>query len=234
MNDPTDLQNRTPNDRSLTLDRGLKVVKYLAAQSDTVSVSEISGNLGLHRQAVYRLLGTLEEHGLAVKAASGGYRLGLAAVSLAGSWIPRLEGAVRPALRMLADTCAATAFFTVREGEEYVALQVVEPTTTDFHIAYRPGTRTPLHRGAGGTAILAGRPARDGESDTVRLARRDGVAVSYGQVTAGAVGVAAPIALWRPDSPEASVGVFNVEAGADVDLMKAEVGRAARSIADEL
>jgi DNA-binding IclR family transcriptional regulator len=233
VDDGADSPSRTSNDRSLTLDRGLRVVKYLAGQSDPSSVADISGALGLHRQAVYRLLGTLEEHGLAVRSV-GGYRLGLAAVSLAGSWMPRLEGAVRPTLRLLADTCSATAFFTVREGDEYVALQVAEPSTTDFHIAYRPGTRTLLRRGAGGIAILAGRPERDGESDDVRLARRDGVAVSYGQVTAGAVGVAAPIALRRPDSPEASVGVFNVEVGADIELMKDEVVRAAHSIADQL
>jgi DNA-binding IclR family transcriptional regulator len=229
-----DSSDRTSNDRSLTLDRGLRVVKYLASQVDTVTVADIAASLDLHRQAVYRLLGTLEEHGLAVKAHTGGYRLGLAAVSLAGSWMPRLEGAVRPALRVLADTCSATAFFTVREGVEYVALQVAEPTTTDFHIAYRPGTRTPLGRGAGGTAILAGQPPHEDDPDTVRAAREGGVAISYGQVTAGAVGVAAPIGLWRPDSPEASVGVLGVAADADTDVMKTAVVHAARSIASQL
>ena len=71
------------------------------------------------------------------------------------------EGAL-PALRRLAEQAGATAHLTVVEGGEAVALAVVEPSWTTFHVAYRTGSRHPLERGAAGRAILAGRHGRPG------------------------------------------------------------------------
>jgi DNA-binding IclR family transcriptional regulator len=41
----------------------------------------------------------------------------------------------------------------VADGDEALALAVVEPTWTDFHVAYRVGARHPLSQGAAGKAI---------------------------------------------------------------------------------
>jgi DNA-binding IclR family transcriptional regulator len=216
----------TSNDRALTLDRGLQVLKLLAAESEDRSAGAIATHLGLHRQAVYRLLGTLEDHGLAVRAESGRYRLGFAAVALAGAWMPRLEGSLRPVLRDLAEKCSATAFLMAQEHEEAVALLVVEPTHTTFHLSFRPGSRHPLNQGAGGVAILAGRPDAADDPVEVRAARAAGVAVSREQVTPGALGVAAPVRL-HPGAPAAaSIGVISMLEGADVEALTAEVARA--------
>lgn len=43
------------------------------------------------------------------------------------------------------------------DGSEALAVAVVEPTWTDYHVAYRAGFRHPLDRGAAGRAILAAR-----------------------------------------------------------------------------
>nr|BFE83935.1 hypothetical protein GCM10020093_065360 [Planobispora longispora] len=45
------------------------------------------------------------------------------------------------------------------EGEDGLAVAVVEPSWTDMHVAYREGSRHPLSRGAAGLAILALRGA---------------------------------------------------------------------------
>jgi DNA-binding IclR family transcriptional regulator len=218
----------TSNDRAMTLDRGIRVLKLLAASEEGLSVAAIASELGLHRQVVYRLLGTLEEHGLAQKASTGRYRLGFGTVALAGAWMPRLDESLRPLLRELAEACSATAFLMAEEAEDAVALLVVEPVNTQFHLSFRPGSRHALTRGAGGVAILAGHPESPDDPPEVRAARVAGVAISKEQVTPGTLGVAAPVRLHPGALPTASIGVIAVLGGADVDLLAHEVRATAR------
>jgi DNA-binding IclR family transcriptional regulator len=123
--------------------------------------------------------------------------------------LPELREAARGPLRGLAERAGATAHLTVLDGDDALAVAVVEPSWTDFHVAYRVGTRHPVHRGAAGRAILLGRaPAAGGD-----------VAVTAGELQAGAHGVAAPVR----DVPglEASVGVVAL-----ADLDAARIGPA--------
>ncbi|WP_410169438.1 IclR family transcriptional regulator domain-containing protein, partial [Actinacidiphila rubida] len=97
----------------------------------------------------------------------GRARVGLGVLGLAHQVHPLLREAALPALRSLADDIGATAHLTLVDGTEALAVAVVEPTWTDYHVAYRTGFRHPLDRGAAGRAILAGRgmqPTADGGS----------------------------------------------------------------------
>src|SRR5919112_460894 len=67
--------------------------------------------------------------------------------------LPLLRDQALPVLRSLAEAVGATAHLTVADGDEALALAVVEPTWTDFHVAYRVGARHPLTQGAAGKAI---------------------------------------------------------------------------------
>jgi DNA-binding IclR family transcriptional regulator len=123
---------------------------------------------------------------------------------LAAAVTPLVRSEARPILQELADSVGATAHLTVSEGDEAFALVVVEPTWTDFHVAYRSGARHPLDRGAAGRAILG---ARAGSADLV---------VSAGELQSGAHGLAVPVppptAAGQPDRVvEASVGVVAFE-----------------------
>jgi DNA-binding IclR family transcriptional regulator len=114
---------------------------------------------------VYRLLATLEQHSLVRRDLGGRARVGLGVLGLAHQVHPLLREAALPALRSLAEDIGATAHLTLVDGTEALAVAVVEPTWTDYHVAYRTGFRHPLDRGAAGRAILAGRgmqPAQDG------------------------------------------------------------------------
>ena len=105
-------------------------------------------------------------------------------------------------LRELADAVGATAHLTIAEGDEALALVVVEPSWTDFHVAYRSGTRHRLDQGAAGRAILAGRAGRSGPVST------------DGELQAGAHGLAVPLTPGEGVAAcgvEASVGVVSLE-----------------------
>lgn len=176
-----------------TLDRGLRLLHLVADAPEGLTITEAAARLGVGRAVVYRLIGALAEHGMVRRDGSGRLRLGGGVLHLARRAQPLLAEGAMPALRRLAEQAGATAHLTVVEGGEGVALAVVEPSWTAFHVAYRTGFRHPLERGAAGRAILAGRVGRSGP-----------VATS-GELQAGAYGVAAPV-LGVPGL-EASVGV---------------------------
>lgn len=176
-----------------TLDRGLRLLHLVAEAPDGLTVTEAAVRLDVSRAVVYRLVGALVAHGLVRRDDAGRLRLGVGLLHLARRVQPLLADAALPQLRRLAERVGATAHLTVADGAEAVALAVVEPSWTAFHVAYRTGSRHPLDRGAAGQAILAG---RRGEA---------GWTASAGQLQPGAFGVAAPVP--GIDGLEASVGV---------------------------
>jgi DNA-binding IclR family transcriptional regulator len=187
-----------------TLDRGLEALALLADEPDGLTVAELADRLAVDRAVVYRLTATLQARRLVLRDDDGRLRLGVGLVELARGVAPHLRAVALPELRRLAEDLVATATLTVADGDEAVALAVVEPPSSDIHVAYRPGLRHPLTRGASGKAILAGRPFRREEPNDVTRARRRGFAVSEGELEPGAVGIAAPIEIagWA----DASVG----------------------------
>ena len=55
---------------SQTLDRGLRVLRTLAATPSGLSITALAAEIGVNRTVVYRLVATLEQHGLARRDAS--------------------------------------------------------------------------------------------------------------------------------------------------------------------
>jgi DNA-binding IclR family transcriptional regulator len=210
---------------SQTLDRGLTVLELLSDASDGLTVTEIAARLGVSRTVVYRLVVTLEQHALLRRGGDGRCRLGMAVLALARQVQPVLREAAVPALRRLADSAGATAHLTVVDGSDALAVAVVEPTRSDFHVAYRVGARHPLDRGAAGKAVLAGRASGGRAFDP-------GWVVSTGDLQPGACGIAAP--LLGVAGIEASVGVVALadlpieEIGPKVLRAAGEVARALR------
>ena len=209
-----------------TLDRGLRVLFALADAPRGRSVAELAAELGLARPILYRLLATLEAHGLAHRGGDGTFRIGLAVLDLARRVQPMVREAALPVLRGLAERVGATAHLTVVDGGEALAVAVVEPTWTAYHVGYRVGSRHPLDRGAAGRVILLARaqtartlpaqatPDSEGAQETLdqpgtpEPAHPPAAArwlASEGELQAGAQGVAAPV-LGVPGL-EASVGV---------------------------
>jgi DNA-binding IclR family transcriptional regulator len=191
---------------SQTLDRGIRVLAALADATSGLTVAQLAERVGAPRTAGYRLVATLEAHGLARRDADGRVRLGVGVLRLAARVHPLLREAATPPLRKLAEVVGATAHLTVAEGPDALAIAVVEPTWTDYHMAYRVGSRHRLAQGAAGKAILLGR-AGVGRPAPVSKDPATLYTTSEGELQAGAHGIAAPIR----DVPglEASVGVVS-------------------------
>ncbi|MEV4454981.1 helix-turn-helix domain-containing protein [Microbispora sp. NPDC049633] len=204
-----------------TLERGLRLLRLLADANRGRTPTELAQELGLSRPIVYRLLTTLQAEGFARRDAQGRVHLGFGVLVLAQAVHPLLRAAALPALRALAEQAGATAHLTVAEGDEGLAVAVVEPSWTDLHVAYREGSRHPLTRGAAGLALLA-----------LRRGRKDpAVHTSRGHLQEGAQGIAAPV----PGPPwlEASVGVVSF-ADLDADKVGPLVLEAAERLATAL
>ena len=152
---------------SQTLDRGLACLDFVAASDRAVSVDATAAALGLHRSIVYRLLRTLELRHLVERDADGDSRPGTYLAVLSRSVRRSLRAAAAPVLANLAEELQMTSFLVVADGDEAVTIDSVEPTSLDAHVAYRPGTRHPIDRGAPGIALLAGRPPVSGERSAV-------------------------------------------------------------------
>lgn len=208
-----------PAETSQTLDRGLRVLDALAVSPGGLTVTELSARLEVNRTVVYRLVSTLEQHALIRRDTRGRLHLGLGVLHLAAAVQPVLRDLAVPILRELAEAVGCTAHLTVSDGDEALALAVVEPSWTDFHVSYRVGSRHPLGIGAAGRAILLGR-------DPASAAW----VVTVGELQPGARGLAVPVR--GVEGLEASVGVVTMsefdeqELGARVAAAADRVARA--------
>jgi|SRR5687768_6944322 DNA-binding IclR family transcriptional regulator len=201
---------------SQTLDRGIRVLMVLAAAPQGLSVTALSEALGINRTVVYRLVSTLEQHALVRRDGHGRLHVGLGVLHLATAVQPVLRDVAIPVLRQLAERVGCTAHLTVAEGDEALALAVIEPSWTDFHVSYRVGARHPLTRGAAGRAILL-------------LREEDGPAyvATSGELEPGARGLAAPVR--GVSGLEASIGVVTL-----VDMDVATIGPLVTEAAERL
>jgi DNA-binding IclR family transcriptional regulator len=212
-----------PAETSQTLDRGLRVLAVLASNPNGLTVTELAAAVGVNRTVVYRLVTTLEQHGLARRDATGRLHVGLGVLALARGLQPVLREMANPVLRALAEDLGATAHLTLADGAEALAIAVVEPSWTDFHVAYRVGARHPLSQGAAGRAILLGREIAAGAAGTEQFVQ------TAGELQPGARGLASPVL--DVEGLEASVGIVTLgdldaeTAGPRVAAAAAEVAR---------
>nr|WP_042385756.1 helix-turn-helix domain-containing protein [Streptacidiphilus melanogenes] len=212
---------------SQTLDRGVRVLKLLADAERGLTVTELASRLEVNRTVVYRLLATLEQHGLVRRDVGGRARVGLGVLRLSHRVHPLLREAALPALRSLAEDLGATAHLTLVDGSEALVVAVVEPSWTDFHVAYRTGVRHSLAENAAGQAILAARATPYGQPRPEQ--QQEWVAAT--EERSGANSVAAP--LRGLIGIEGSVGVLML-AGVVPERVGPRVLEAATEVSEAL
>lgn len=151
-------QDATP--ASQTLSRGIRLLEELADARTPLTIDDLATRVGLHRSVAYRLLRTLEDHGLVTRDAAGAVRLGTGLAALAAGVAAELQAEALPELTAAANELGMTCFLVVLDHDECVTLTSVEPRHATTTVAQRPGTRHPVTRGAPGRAILALLPPR--------------------------------------------------------------------------
>ncbi len=214
-----------PADASQTLSRGITALEVLAAAETPLTIAELSARLGLHRSIVYRMVRTLEDHGLIARNASGALELGVGLAALARNVSRDLQAAALPELTLVANELGMTAFLAIidGEGDEAVTLASVEPRHAVATLAQRPGSRHPIGLGAPGRAI------RRQLSREVFAAPYE---TSHDEVIAGLSSIAVPLAV--PGHHPASIAVVYLTQEVDVEEIGTRLERAAHAIRDEL
>ncbi len=137
------------------LDRTLAIVDTLAAVP-SLSLTEISAQVRLHKSTVHRLLNVLEQHRYVERFGDGRYRLGLRLFEL-GSVVTRrldLRERARPLLERLSAQISETVHLCVLDRGEVLYIDKVEPERS-VRMASTIGARIPAYCSAVGKAMLA-------------------------------------------------------------------------------
>lgn len=225
---------------SQTLSRGIRCLEILAESDRPLSIAELAAALGVHRSIAYRILRTLEDHGLVLRDTSGALSLGPRMAALARGVSRDLQSAALPELTAVANDLGMTAFVAVLDHLDVVTLVSVEPKHERATVAHRPGTRHPLAVGAPGIAIQSRLAQADwdalGYHEAMRTeasdARSAGFAVSHDEVIPGMSSVAVPLML--AGQPAAALAVVYVSSPRSVEAIGARLSIAAAAVAADL
>lgn len=187
---------------SQTLSRGIRVLEVLADAREALGIDDVAQRLGVHRSIAYRLVRTLEDHGLIARDSSGRLELGARMAALAAGVAHDLQAAGLPELTAVANDLGMTCFLAVLDHDECVTLVSVEPRHAVASVAQRPGTRHPVVVGAPGKAMLSMlAPGQwpDGVSNALREevteAAARGFAVSQDEVIPSLRSVSVPLVV---------------------------------------
>src|SRR6201995_871804 len=145
-----------------SVDRAVRILEILA-RDGVPGVTEVAGELGVHKSTASRLLSALDSRELVTQdAARGKFRLGVGIVGLAGAASARLDvlqesGAVG---RMLAHEIGETVNLAILSGRDALYLdQAAGPAALSPH--NWAGRRIPLHATSDGKVLLAYLPAAE-------------------------------------------------------------------------
>jgi DNA-binding IclR family transcriptional regulator len=224
---------------SQTLSRGIRILEELADARGPLSIDQLAARLDVHRSVAYRLLRTLEDHGLVTRDSAGRVQLGARMAALAAGVAHDIQAEALPELTAAANELGMTSFLAVLDSDECVTLVSVEPRHAEGSVAQRPGTRHPITRGAPGRAILAQLSPDawpEGMSavlaDEVAQARERGWATSHDEVIPSLRAVAVPLVL--RGRPPAAVAVVFVASRFGDDEVAARLSRSAAAIREAL
>jgi DNA-binding IclR family transcriptional regulator len=219
---------------SQTLSRGIRVLELLADAREALTIDDVARGLDVHRSIAYRLLRTLEHHGLVVRDAG---ERGHARTQLdpPAGVAHDLQAEALPELTDAANELGMTCFVAVLDHDECVTLVSVEPRHAVASVAQRPGTRHPVTLGAPGKAILStldgGRwPVDVSErtrAEVVEAAAR-GFATSHDEVIPSLRSVAVPLVL--RGRPPASVAAVYVASDTAPERIAERLARAAGAV----
>ncbi|GAA1984571.1 IclR family transcriptional regulator [Amycolatopsis minnesotensis] len=195
-------------------ERVLDLLGAFSTERRALSLSELSRRAGLPLSTAHRLVGELAKRGALERDGDGRYRVGLWLWEVA-ALAPRGTGLRENAMPFLEDLYEAThenVQLAVLDGAEVVYLERISGRAA-VNVVSRVGGRLPAHATGVGLALLAHSPSAAenvlaeplkrftdktiGTEELLRrtlaTVRRDGFAISDGQIELIALSVAAPV-----------------------------------------
>ncbi|MQA08203.1 MAG: helix-turn-helix domain-containing protein [Pseudonocardiaceae bacterium] len=139
-----------------SVDRAVTILELLARNGEA-GITEIAGELGVHKSTASRLVSVLETRGLVEQLGDRGkYAIGFGVVRLAGAATSRMDLAQlgRPFCESLARELGETVNLAIRDDD--VAININQVRGTASVTAHNwVGQRTPLHATSSGKVLLA-------------------------------------------------------------------------------
>ncbi len=139
-----------------SVDRAISVLELLARNGET-GITEIAGELGVHKSTASRLLSVLENRGLVEQLGERGkYAIGFGVVRLAGAATGRMDLAKlgRQTCQGLAETLGETVNIAI--ADDGVAINISQARgSAAISTQNWTGQRTPLHATSSGKVLLA-------------------------------------------------------------------------------
>jgi DNA-binding IclR family transcriptional regulator len=142
-----------------SVDRAVAVLQFLR-RAGWSGVTEVAGEIGVHKSTAYRLLATLRDHGLVEQdAETERYRLGLGLVSLASAVTAEIDvaRAARPVCQRLSERTQETVTITVLAGDEALIIDQATSPASVLSVDWT-GRHSPLHCTSDGKVLLAHLP----------------------------------------------------------------------------
>ena len=248
----------TAKHRIPVIDRMMEVLGRIHEGSGNTTIRDLATQLGVPRTTVYRILNTLQFHGMVVRGVDGAYRLGPRLLSLAARATDEeafdLAALATPHLRRLSSETGEASKLSVVEGDRILVVAAV-PGSRAYALTANPGEYLPLAAGAAGKLLLAQRPASERASVVARLAleggqteaaarkfgrelseiRRLGWAEDTGEYAPSVCAYAAPVVAASGQTVAAvSVPFLAGAPSARRDTIRAAVVETAKAIAAEL
>ena len=238
-----------------SLERVLAVLEVFSEQRLEWMPEDLMQHLGYSRPTLYRYLKVLKDAGFLMSTRNSGVTLGPKVVEM--DYLARRSDALmmlsQPHLTTLTSAYSCTAMLLRWYGNKILCV-ISESSAKNPISSYPRGRPMPLGRGAIARSIMAHLPrprllplvernladlravglgaSVEDVLQSLKKVRKAGYAVAYGEVTPGAVGIAAPI-LDDRRAPIASICVTiagNLVTGSLIDRIGADVKKVAADI----
>jgi len=153
---PRDWHDKTEQNTIKSLDRAMDVFARLS-EFPGITLSALAADLGQSPATLYRVLVTLEAHGLVEHEAEGQtWHIGAQAFLIGARFLRRtsLVERARPILRALMEATGETANLGIARGASVLFVGQVE-THASIRAFFPPGTSSPMHASGIGKALLS-------------------------------------------------------------------------------
>lgn len=204
-------------EKNSTADRTLTILMMFSSDRLTLSAADVSEHLGVARSTAYRYLQSLVQTGFLAEDGRGGFSLGMRVLQLAR--LARrsfgLSEIAVPVMRELAERFHHTVLLTRRVQDHVICLEREEAESQYIRLSYERGQVLSVNAGASAYVLFAWLSEKEQRAlfrdaplerfstatitdpdaivQRLRAVRKDGYAISHGEVDPDAIGIAAPI-----------------------------------------